>query len=111
MAAAEVDGDARVGASVAGRPPRDALGTPHRLGLTLLRGPARARRLGSWQGGRRRGLIGLALGAWPVVVGVQVGYAIPKWRLGTVAKYLYQYYAEDRFKGHEFTLTIGYQFF
>jgi Putative MetA-pathway of phenol degradation len=44
-------------------------------------------------------------------VGVQVGYEVPKWRLGTAAKYLYQYYAEDRFKGHEFTLTVGYQFF
>jgi hypothetical protein len=44
-------------------------------------------------------------------VGAQLGYAVPSWRLAVVGKYVYQYYAEDRFRGHEFTLTVGYQFF
>jgi hypothetical protein len=44
-------------------------------------------------------------------IGAQVGYAVPQWRLSAAAKYLYQYYAEDRFRGQEFTLSIGYQFF
>ena len=44
-------------------------------------------------------------------VGAPIGYSVPDWRLGAVAKYLYQYYAEDRFKGQEFTLTVGYPFF
>ncbi len=44
-------------------------------------------------------------------VGAQIGYLVPAWRLSAAAKYLYQYYAEDRFKGQEFTLMVGYQFF
>jgi len=44
-------------------------------------------------------------------VGAQLGCTVPHWRLSAVAKYLYQYYAEDRFRGQEFTLTVGYQFF
>jgi hypothetical protein len=44
-------------------------------------------------------------------IGAQIGYTVPQWRLFAAAKYLYQYYAEDRFKGQEFTLTVGYQFF
>ena len=40
-------------------------------------------------------------------VGAQLGYTVPQWRLSAVAKYLYQYYAEDRFRGQE----VGYQFF
>ena len=43
-------------------------------------------------------------------VGAQLGYAIPQWRLGMALKYLYEYYAEDRFRGHTLTGSIGYQF-
>jgi hypothetical protein len=35
-------------------------------------------------------------------VGAQIGYAVPAWN---------QYYAEDRFRGQEFSFTLGYQFF
>ena len=43
-------------------------------------------------------------------IGAQVGYAIPKWRLAVTAKYLYEYYAESRFRGKVATLSVGYQF-
>jgi hypothetical protein len=43
-------------------------------------------------------------------IGGQVGYAIPKWRLGVTLKYLYEYYAEARFRGQVATLSVGYQF-
>jgi hypothetical protein len=43
-------------------------------------------------------------------VGAQLGYAIPQWRLGMALKYLYEYYAEDRFRGHWLTESVGYQF-
>ncbi len=43
-------------------------------------------------------------------IGAQIGYAIPKWRLAVTAKYLYEYYAEARFRGQVGTLSIGYQF-
>jgi hypothetical protein len=32
-------------------------------------------------------------------IGAQIGYAIPTWRLAVTAKYLYEYYAEARFRG------------
>jgi hypothetical protein len=44
-------------------------------------------------------------------VGAQIGYAVPTWKLAVAAKYLYQYYAEDRFRGQEFSFSLGYQFF
>jgi hypothetical protein len=43
-------------------------------------------------------------------IGGQLGYAMPKWRLGITMKYLYEYYAEDRFRGQALTWSIGYQF-
>jgi hypothetical protein len=43
-------------------------------------------------------------------IGGQVGYAIPKWRVGVTLKYLYEYYAEARFRGQVATLSVGYQF-
>ncbi len=43
-------------------------------------------------------------------IGAQIGYAIPQWRLAVTAKYLYEYYAEARFRGQVATLSIGYQF-
>ena len=43
-------------------------------------------------------------------IGGQVGYTVPKWRLGVTAKYVYEYYAEARFRGQVATLSIGYQF-
>jgi hypothetical protein len=44
-------------------------------------------------------------------VGAQLGYAVPQGWLPAAVEYLYQYYAEDRFRGQELTLTVGYQFF
>jgi hypothetical protein len=43
-------------------------------------------------------------------IGGQLGYALPKWHLGITMKYLYEYYAEDRFRGQALTWSIGYQF-
>ncbi len=43
-------------------------------------------------------------------IGGEIGYALPKQGLGVTAKYLYEYYAESRFRGHVVTLSIGYQF-
>jgi hypothetical protein len=43
-------------------------------------------------------------------MGGQLGYTMPHWRLGFVMKYLYEYYAEDRFRGHALTGSLGYQF-
>ena len=43
-------------------------------------------------------------------IGAQLGYALPKWRLGFAMKYLYEYYAEDRFRGQALTWSVGYQF-
>jgi hypothetical protein len=43
-------------------------------------------------------------------IGGQLGYTVPKWRLGITAKYPYEYYAEDRCRGQVVTLSIGYQF-
>jgi hypothetical protein len=43
-------------------------------------------------------------------IGAQIGYAIPTWRLAVTAKYLYEYYAEARFRGQVETLSIAYQF-
>jgi hypothetical protein len=43
-------------------------------------------------------------------IGGQLGYTMPKWRLGITMKYLYEYYAEDRFRGQDLTWSIGYQF-
>jgi hypothetical protein len=33
-----------------------------------------------------------------------------QWRLSIAAKYLYEYYAEDRFRGHALTGLVAYQF-
>jgi hypothetical protein len=43
-------------------------------------------------------------------IGAQLGYAVPRWRLGLAMKYLYEYYAADRFRGHTLTWSFGYQF-
>jgi hypothetical protein len=43
-------------------------------------------------------------------IGAQLGYAIPKWHLAFATKYLYEYYAEDRFRGHALTWSVAYQF-
>ena len=43
-------------------------------------------------------------------IGAQLGYAVPKWRLAVTAKYLYEYYAESRFRGQVATLSVAYQF-
>jgi hypothetical protein len=43
-------------------------------------------------------------------IGAQLGYAVPQWRLAVTAKYLYEYYAESRFRGQVVTLSAGYQF-
>lgn len=43
-------------------------------------------------------------------IGGQLGYTIPKWRLGVTAKYGYEYSAEARFRGQVATVSIGYQF-
>lgn len=43
-------------------------------------------------------------------IGGQLGYTIPHWRLSLNMKYLYEYYAEDRFRGQALTWTIAYQF-
>jgi hypothetical protein len=43
-------------------------------------------------------------------IGAQLGYAIPAWRLAVTAKYLYEYYAEARFRGQVATLSLVYQF-
>ena len=42
-------------------------------------------------------------------IGAQIGYAIPTWRRAVTAKYLYEYYAETRFRGQAATLSIAYQ--
>jgi hypothetical protein len=43
-------------------------------------------------------------------IGAHLGYAIPRRRLGIAMKYLYEYYAEDRFRGHALTWSFGYKF-
>jgi len=43
-------------------------------------------------------------------IGAELGYALPKLGLGVTGKYLYEYYAESRFRGHVVTLSVGYQF-
>jgi hypothetical protein len=43
-------------------------------------------------------------------IGAQLGYAIPRWRLGLVVKYLHEYYAADRFRSQTLTWSFGYQF-
>jgi hypothetical protein len=43
-------------------------------------------------------------------IGLQLGYAIPKWRLSFAAKYIYEYYAVDRLRGQAATLSAAYKF-
>jgi len=43
-------------------------------------------------------------------IGAELGYALPKLGLGVTGKYLYEYYAESRFRGHVLTLSVGYEF-
>jgi hypothetical protein len=43
-------------------------------------------------------------------IGGQLGYAWPELGLGITAKYVYEYYAESRFRGHTVTFSAGYKF-
>ncbi len=43
-------------------------------------------------------------------IGLQLGYTIPKWRLSLTAKYIYEYYAVDRFRGQAATLSAAFKF-
>jgi hypothetical protein len=43
-------------------------------------------------------------------IGGQLGYVLPKLGLGIAAKYVYEYYAESRFRGHAVTFSAGYKF-
>jgi hypothetical protein len=43
-------------------------------------------------------------------VGAQLGYTMPTLRLSFNTKYLYEYVAEDRFRGHALTASVAYQF-
>ncbi|MGH7308651.1 MAG: SphA family protein [Candidatus Rokuibacteriota bacterium] len=44
------------------------------------------------------------------VGGAQLGYTFLPQRLNVTGKYLYEYYAEDRFRGHIVSLAVAYKF-